>query len=269
MHVVLKKNPKRRINVLFHALRMNALSRTFYRPGRLFAILLAFWISSGGCAWQDQTDNSEDYNLLLLQLALFQDSSSGDCIQSHRTSTELGRLTCSRAARTQCAVDAKFDPNGNLIVTAEKRNRYVAEWNNLVDEYGQCTATLAVLLSNSVYRETSSTNYQTIRDNNVVQVIDNCETLNNSNITKLISENEYQFAITSRGLMARQAHILGETACFHAVTLTTAERDLIADLNSGSRLLETTCLYGTNALTNVCSATEKTNAHPFDFNTPL
>lgn len=221
------------------------------------------------CGVTPQGDGDAEERFLLWNLYSLALGSSGNCVQSTRVGTELGRLSCSRAPRSACALDLKLESTGQHIITSDTRSRLLAEWQDIVDDYPQCQTTRLALASSSLYQTTSGANITTRTDNNRLQGIASCDSLGSSDLSKLVSGPAFLFLTSARGLMARQAKALSQNNCYDALPLSSDDRALVENVNSGASFLEVSCNYGTNAVTSICSAAEKAVAHPFDFATPL
>lgn len=258
-------------------------SRSVWRArGFAFTAALGLVAFAGfACAAAEQGDDPQDVqNLLAISTYLIQDS--GNCVQSVRQGTNLGRLSCSRTPLINCALDRRIDLAGNTIVTATTQSRYRTAWARLVDTYPKCSAASAASFSLSAFRTSTSTQISNLKQSNF-QVVADCDALNGQNGPALINRVEHDFVFSPRGVMAGQALNLSRVfvagggtgedvsgTCFRELIDFAWEETVLNNIADGNRSTEKTCLYGSlSGGTQPCSTEQKAVAYPFDFSLPL
>ncbi|MBX7059290.1 MAG: hypothetical protein K1X75_14590 [Leptospirales bacterium] len=240
-------------------------------PRLIWALLTLYW---GACQQLDQQDPDPIGASDLLALSLFAYYESGNCAQSFRQATELGRFSCSRAPRSQCNVYNYRDLSNSAYLSSDLRSRYNSEWGLLKDgATSACTTSLAAAASQLALQADSAANFSSINDQNRFTIMDDCQQGMNANIGKLVSAQERAFYFSARGFAAAQAMLLAQDACLDQLLYSPSERTLLQDIQSGARLLQTTCYYAGTAAgtfpTMLCTSSEKTLVNVFDFATPL
>jgi hypothetical protein len=225
-------------------------------------------ISCGPTAQQseDPTDLLDLFGVLY-----FLDAESGQCVQSNRQGSQLGQLTCSSMPRALCNVDRKRNIYGNTIVTGTESARYVREWRLYVDNQPECFDSFLLAAASPAFLATEASATDARRNNNVFAVIESCDSLGHADAGKRLDRAGAGFYFSPRGFLAAQALQLNATVCLNGIT-TAEERALLNAVKAGDSVLETTCIYGLNAIApglTKCNANEKAIAAPFDFTTPF
>lgn len=242
------------------------------RPVR--ALALAFVLAClPGVSCGPTAQQSEDPTDLLdlLGVLYFIDAESGQCVQSNRQGSQLGQLTCSSLPRALCNVDRKRNIFGNTIVSSSESARYISEWRLYVDNQPECLSAFQLAAAQPAFQTTSSSAVETRRNNNAFTVIESCDSLGHVDAAKRLDRAGVGFYFSPRGFLAAQALQLNSTVCLSGIT-TAEERALLNAVKNGERVLETTCIYGLNAIApglTKCNANEKAIAAPFDFTTPF
>lgn len=234
-------------------------------------ILAAFLAASCKAPVQQDQAHTQDVQVLTLAGILYLDS--GNCARSYRVAANSGQLYCSRAPVSLCSSEQAFfiiPPStvyGKVFVSKETQDRYRAEWAYLVSDYSVCAASSgsASALSYPGFKVQTSTQSSDATTRFGFRTLPDCTALFNSNAGKLAQTWQYKFLTSARGVIAWQAKLLGQTACYDALPLSAAERQTVADYVSGALILETSCNYGTSAAPNNCTSAEKAQASIFDF----
>jgi hypothetical protein len=239
-------------------------------PALAFLFVFACFpgLSCGPTAQQaeDPTDLLDLFGILY-----FVDAESGQCVQSNRQGSQLGQLTCSSMPRALCNVDRKRNIYGNTIVSSTESGRYVREWRLYVDDQPECLSAFQLAAASPAFQTTSASVIETRSTNNAFTVIESCDSLNHVDAAKRLDRAGVGFYFSPRGFLAAQALQLNSTVCLNGIT-TAEERALLSAVKNGDRVLETTCIYGLNAIApglTKCNASEKAIAAPFDFTTPF
>lgn len=240
---------------------------------KLTAAIIAAGVISGACAPMDQQSPEPVQATLSYNLLWYLYNESGNCLHSWRSSAELGRLSCSRAPRSGCDLYNYRDLAGTGFVRQNVADRYAGDWAALLDRFPDCDSSIGVSAALPVLAADDPLNEGAIADENAYSIIDDCSETENNAVDDLLANEARLFYFSARGQAAAQAQALGEDACFQQITYSPAERALIDDVASSTRLLETECYYGANAAFlfpgKLCSAAEKRMADPFDFALPL
>lgn len=225
------------------------------------------------CAPMAQQSEVHTETAAVLTLAGMVYLDSGNCVRSYRLAANSGQLYCSRAPRSLCLAEQAFftlSPltiYGRVQVPKAVQDRYRAEWAYFVSDFSTCATSSAAATSLSYpgfkVQTTSQAGDSLTRFS--FNTIENCSALNNGNAGKLVTARQYKFLTSPKGVLAWQAKLLGQTACFAALPMSDEERQLVTDYVSGAAILETACNYGTSAAPNNCTTAEKAQAYSFDF----
>lgn len=203
-------------------------------------------------------------------VGLFLLMDSGNCLHSRKQTTNLGVLRCVPAPRSVCRNDGLQDAGGNLIVTRPTADRVRLELAEISADAPACADEVAFVLLQPAFRATSTSAYESIRANNVLETTGACSTLSTAQSAKLASGPMYRFLSSPRGTVARRARTNGDQTCLEQLLLDQAQRSELDAVHSGSTLLETSCFYGSGSLvlpfsTTRCAQTELDAAFIFDF----
>lgn len=204
----------------------------------------------------------------LFNALLVVSAEQGNCVISHRQGSQLGILKCSRANSLRCQNDVLFDQSGYLIVTTSLANRYRSEFIALLDSFPECKNEIGAASVNPGVTKKSQQFENQVPEINQLHTVDSCDSLSNTNLSKLATREEYDFLISATGLVAKIASTTSNSACLNKI-VSGWERSTAIKAANGTILLETSCFYGSSAVTNICNATEKANAFSFDFTLPL
>ncbi len=242
------------------------------RPVRALALALTYACFCGLSCGPTAQQNADPTDLLdLLGVLYFVDAESGQCVQSNRQGAQLGQLTCSSLPRSQCNVERKRNIQGNTIVSSAESGRYIREWRLYVDNQPECLSAFQLAAAQPAFQTTSASAAETRRNNNAFNTIESCDSLGHVDAAKRLDRAGVGFYFSPRGFLAAQALQLNSTACLEGIT-NAEERALLNAVKNGDRVLETTCIYGLNAVApglTKCNANEKAIAAPFDFTTPF
>lgn len=249
-----------------HAVHQTRIALTL-----LYACALSF------CAQVPQIPEGETDQAFMTGLLTLLYLDSGNCARSYKVGTNSGQLYCSRAPRSICNYWEGFyylAPSpiyGKIFVSKATQDRYRADWGFITSDYSTCAASSAAATSLGTTPPQPGFRLQTnVQQNNALtifthNVVDNCDSLGNSNLTKLATKAQYQFLVSPRGVLAYQARFLGQTTCLDSIPLSAWEKQTAIDYNAGNIILETTCNYGSAAAPNNCNSSEKAAANAFDF----
>lgn len=237
------------------------------RAAILFCILLC------SCAPTAQQSQEHTETAAFLTLAGMVYLDSGNCVRSYRLAANSGQLYCSRAPRSLCLAEQAFftlsplTVYGRVQVPKTVQDRYRAEWAYFVSDFSSCSTSSASAsaLSYPGYKVQTTSQAGDSLTRFTFSTIDDCAALNNGNAGKLVTARQYKFLTSPRGVLAWQAKLLGQTACFSAIPMSDEERQLVTDYVAGTVILETACNYGTSAAPNNCTTAEKAQASSFDF----
>ena len=238
---------------------------------KIFSKYMIFFLCALGtfaCGRENQQDPGRAELEFLSNVLLFQHFNSGNCLVSRRSGTEMGTLKCSRANRSQCDIERLYDATGGLVTTVETQNRFRSEIASLLGDYPVCKTASLLALTQPAFIADDTTAVSTSRTENVLQVIDSCDSLNNSNAGKLATNAQFTALTSARGVLAQQARFLGQTDCLNALYGSGTDQTLIENLASGDLVLEVSCLYGAGwsfPFSQTCTTEEKAAANIFDF----
>lgn len=236
----------------------------FRRAGLLLAAALCT-AGIAACRADEQREGDDVRNEQAINIAVYLFSEEGNCVHNYKQSTNLGKQTCSRAPRSRCDFYRQYSTAGTLPVASETSTRYRSDWSTLTKDITGCSTALAASIALPGLRTTTASFNDQALSLNELHVINNCADLGNSSSGKLATREQYKFLISPLGILATQARTLNQTSCLDQLLGSSVERSWVDSVGSGSLILETTCLYGANALTTVCTTSEKAEANRFDF----
>ncbi len=226
------------------------------------SVILLF---AAACRVEEQREADDIRNEQALNIAVYLYSEEGNCVHNYKQSTNLGRLTCSRSPRSRCDFYRQYSTAGILPVASETQTRYRSDWSTLTKDITSCSTALAASFALPGLRTTSATFNENALGINELHTIVDCANLGNASSGKLATREQYKFLISPLGILATQARSLNQTTCLDQLLGSSTERSWVDAVGSSSLVLETTCLYGANAFTSVCTTSEKAEANRFDF----
>lgn len=225
----------------------------------VFLFSLLFFFSGSRC---DQTREQEQTSRFLLSSFLFSSLEWGHCLHSVKVSDHLAYAHCYSAPRILCEDGKLYDPGGLQFVSRDTYSRYLAEWEQIKEDFPQCEDASVYALVDPGIQPSPDADSDSIKEKNEYRSVQSCGDLENPDRESLIQKEEYRFLTSAKGLLAWKAKAYNQNECLDSLMLSAGQISLIESIQDGSKILRTTCMYGDTPLED-CSASEKNLAHPF------
>src|SRR5262245_15482772 len=92
---------------------------TYKNLGLAFIAAVIVLFPASSCRVEEQREGDDIRNEQALSIAAYLYSEEGNCVHNYKQSTNLGRLTCSRAPRSRCDFYRHYSAAGTLPITSE------------------------------------------------------------------------------------------------------------------------------------------------------